>query len=102
MANQFTKKRKIFPAWLENKAAKTAVLVALALACLYFVAGGLQTAWEQSRCASRGYTWFSIPPSGRPGITQFTRDSVGAKTDNHYRENYMWGVCANMNEVLRR
>ncbi|MEI6480264.1 MAG: hypothetical protein WCO12_01960 [bacterium] len=98
MKNFFTKKRRLFPDWLEKKFTKKIFIVILIIITLYFLVGSLQTIFEQKRCENRAYVWFSIPPIGKVGLYNLTRDSVYEQTKYVYREIYMWGVCADTNK----
>jgi hypothetical protein len=99
MKNFLTKKRKLFPDWLEKKFSKKFFVFIIIIVTIYFLVGSLQTILEQERCENRGYTWFSIPPIGNPRQSRLVRNSVYSQTQNFSREEYLWGVCADTNKT---
>ncbi len=94
MSNIFTKKRKIFPNWLENKVAQIIIpLIILTFSC-YLLFAGLQAAYQAPRCLERGDIWYATLPTRSRAGYQLYREKILSELGDRYREIYLWGICA--------
>lgn len=93
MSNIFTKKRKIFPNWLENRIVRIVVpLIILAFSSLLLFEG-LQTAYQLPRCLDRGGIWYATLPTSSTGY-RLDRKRILSELGDRHREIYLWGICA--------